>query len=351
MFAVNIFYSNYEVFLLLLLIVIIPVVSWVLFIISRIGIKILISAPNQSRQKQDVTVYTKATNACPVPLYRGRLNLHIAYSNSNIDKEVQVNTYAFLHQAQENKITFVPLHCGIVSIHISTLDTYDYIGLFHKKYFYDSTKSVVVFPELIVADLDKRIAEEKEQENECIVTTNITENAEVVNLRQYIPGDPIKSVHWKLSVKLDQLICKQYGEYVRKNFYIIVDLSLLEDEDFRFTLDKIYQATYAIANFYMENQLDASILAWDGDYKRLEQLGFNNKRTLDEAMIYLMSIQCGDDAGKRAEQEFCRNHDAFGEGHTVLFITGKECISHTFSVINVKNIEISELINIMYKAV
>ena len=41
---------------------------------------------------------------------------------------------------------------------------------------------------------------------------NIPDPAETQAIREYLPGDPIRSIHWKLSQKNDKLMVREYGE-------------------------------------------------------------------------------------------------------------------------------------------
>lgn len=48
---------------------------------------------------------------------------------------------------------------------------------------------------------------------------------EVSDIREYRPGDGLKSVHWKLSSKSDELMVKDYNTGVTKMTYVFCDLS------------------------------------------------------------------------------------------------------------------------------
>jgi len=53
-----------------------------------------------------------------------------------------------------------------------------------------------------------------------------TEKAEIGNIREYIPGDALKSIHWKLSSKTPQtLMVKEFNTNTSRQVYVLCDFS------------------------------------------------------------------------------------------------------------------------------
>ena len=53
--------------------------------------------------------------------------------------------------------------------------------------------------------------------------------SETYALREYIPGDSMRSIHWKLSAKADELIVRELGLPLSNDTVIVIETSLLED--------------------------------------------------------------------------------------------------------------------------
>ena len=51
------------------------------------------------------------------------------------------------------------------------------------------------------------------------------ERGEISDIRDYVPGDPIRDVHWKLSSKTQDLMVKQYNNSENRHVYIFCDLA------------------------------------------------------------------------------------------------------------------------------
>ena len=46
--------------------------------------------------------------------------------------------------------------------------------------------------------------------------------SEITDIRNYRPGDPLRSVHWKLTAKTDDILVKEPQENIMKNIYVIL---------------------------------------------------------------------------------------------------------------------------------
>ncbi|MCM1194711.1 MAG: DUF58 domain-containing protein, partial [Firmicutes bacterium] len=51
------------------------------------------------------------------------------------------------------------------------------------------------------------------------------DHSEIFDIRDYVPGDALNSVHWKLSSKFDSLVSKEYGSTDDHHTLILVDMS------------------------------------------------------------------------------------------------------------------------------
>lgn len=57
-----------------------------------------------------------------------------------------------------------------------------------------------------------------------------SEHAEFSNIREYIGGDPLKNIHWKMSSKMQELYVNEYNTNTSKRTYVLCDMALLREE-------------------------------------------------------------------------------------------------------------------------
>ncbi len=56
------------------------------------------------------------------------------------------------------------------------------------------------------------------------------DRSEIYDIREYVPGDDIRSIHWKLSGKLDQLIVREASDPSHYELLILPDCGLMQGE-------------------------------------------------------------------------------------------------------------------------
>ena len=103
-------------------------------------------------------------------------------------------------------------HCGLLELRADKLRVWDCLGLFSLRLPPPAPARLLCLPLPVQAD-PPRIPEGAGQRP---TPRNAARRGpgEDYDLREYRPGDPLRSVHWKLSSKWDQLIVKERAEAV-----------------------------------------------------------------------------------------------------------------------------------------
>ncbi len=113
--------------------------------------------------------------------------------------------------------------CGERVFWIEEMQCGDLLGLFHAKISVKEELRCVVYPydAQIYASLRRQIM--REQIGEIYdAKRSGTDVSEVFGLREYREGDPLQSIHWKLSGKLKQLIVREFGRPVNYQTLILL---------------------------------------------------------------------------------------------------------------------------------
>ncbi len=148
---------------------------------------------------------------------------------------------------------------GTVEIVIS-----DVFGLFSLKKEYSSKASLLVYPEPI--RISNFPINAVEQMGELPIEDLLFQDkSRIDNLRDYREGDSIKSIHWKLSAKLDDLIIKEYENRGDAKVIIFVDnfKEHFEKNTDRNLEDKIVDIALSIINYYIEENIPVSFYTQD----------------------------------------------------------------------------------------
>lgn len=135
-----------------------------------------------------------------------------------------------------------------------------------KKKFVNKT-SLLIYPEIIELTNFKITA--GFQPGELLVqnTTFIDKNR-TKNLRDYIEGeDSIKSIHWKLSAKMDIPIIKEYESRVDTNVVIFIDnyfVDFKKDVD-RYLEDRQVDIALSISNYCLNQNIEVNLQTQEGE--------------------------------------------------------------------------------------
>lgn len=134
---------------------------------------------------------------------------------------------------------------GTYEIGVRCLYISDFLGLFAIRLDVDIYNNVLVFPRKLGMNM-KMTTSATDIPNDSAKMVFSTEKAEVSNIREYIPGDSLKSIHWKLSSKIwdGGLMVKEFNTNTSQSVYMLCDFSraippeVFEDEDARIGREK-----------------------------------------------------------------------------------------------------------------
>ena len=134
---------------------------------------------------------------------------------------------------------------GTYEIGVRCLYISDFLGLFSIRLDVDIYNNVLVFPRKLGMNM-KMSTSATDIPNDSAKLVFSTEKAEVSNIREYIPGDSLKSIHWKLSSKIwdGGLMVKEFNTNTSQSVYMLCDFSraippeVFEDEDARIEREK-----------------------------------------------------------------------------------------------------------------
>lgn len=129
--------------------------------------------------------------------------------------------------SQEYELPFFAEQCGRTQIVCTEAAVYDLLALHLKKVDLKRGVCVTVYPADVNVELEVTgktlggTAEEGMTKN-----TKGNDPSEIFEIRDYIPGDDMRSIHWKLSGKMDRLIVRQASNPAHYNLLLMPDFGL-----------------------------------------------------------------------------------------------------------------------------
>ena len=112
-------------------------------------------------------------------------------------------------------------HCTRFRIQVKSVKLLDYLGLFYLPHKTPEPVFVEVWP---LAQAPEPIPDVTKLLSSPLRPKAGGGYAEVHELRDYHPGDPMRDVHWKLSAKADKLIVREAQEEIRRDVILYLAL-------------------------------------------------------------------------------------------------------------------------------
>jgi len=114
--------------------------------------------------------------------------------------------------------------CGTVDISIRRIRIYDYLRLFSCKVrVNERMQRVTVLPKRVQVPFENTAPPAYCEDSELYADIPGDDPSEITNLRDYVPGDAVSRIHWKLSSKSNRMIVKEFGMPVRKHVLLAVE--------------------------------------------------------------------------------------------------------------------------------
>jgi hypothetical protein len=195
----------------------------------------------------------------------------------------------------DNGVTKIPLdtkHCGAYSFKLSKLKVYDLLGFFHFDLNVNKDIEFLVKPSPEMPDYMPDMFGFKAKN----LRKSSKPNSEIYDIRDYQAGDPVKSIHWKMSAKKEKLLVKEpleeYGGYSR----VILQMTDNRDE-----LDLHLGQILFTSRFFLDHEVSHIIRVIPPDSR---EVAFNIESNLDleKAIAVILHMKIPDEASEKGSK-------------------------------------------------
>lgn len=149
-----------------------------------------------------------------------------------------------------NNIQFSCSHCGGFPLSIGTYKQYDILNIFCLKKTCSQYINVTILPKTIDYDFSLIISTLPKQSDQTYSMYQKGDDpTEIFDIHEYHEGDPLKSIHWKLSLKHQTLLIKENAMPIQEN---IVIQCIFDDQDDH--NDLIFQYLHVFCQYLLQHQ-------------------------------------------------------------------------------------------------
>ncbi len=163
-------------------------------------------------------------------------------------------------------------HIGTCEVRLESLRVYDPLCLFYSTNRCQKTYVIAIAPHRYPL---RKLAEfaiskkESQKQSQPIVTDDM----DYAGVRDYVPGDPIKAIHWKLSARTDHYFTRLFEMNGTPGLSVFVDTSspAYDKESLLTVYDGVVEAAFSSCAYAVEHGMDGE-LVFCGEHKEIVRL-------------------------------------------------------------------------------
>lgn len=286
--ACGIFFVLYKDLLALILflsILCLPVILFVIHLISFLCSKIeVIADKNSAGIDNPVKVMIRIKNNSPFPVTHIKMTAKCKnlFLNTEHDCKFVVNSSPF--SIKEFAYEMDSKYIGNIDFVIKKASFYDFFSLFRLTKNIKVSKIIPVFPSTVSVSVTIRPNDYFAGESDIFSTTKAGDDpSEVFNIREYTEGDKLNRIHWKLTTKTDKYMVKDYSLPVNDNIFIYVDLKTASAEETALQQINSLIKCYASVSLDFAQKGIAHVVCWYNCQRHV----FNSARIAEPSDVYL----------------------------------------------------------------
>lgn len=128
-------------------------------------------------------------------------------------------------------LEIMPRNAGRYKVSVASAEIADPLGLKSRRIICEDSEYLTVMPETFEMQLSYASDAAMLEADRSSDSRRGNDPGEVRAIREYVPGDPVRNIHWKLSEKTDKLLVKELGNPVTDQFLVIMDTSTEISQD------------------------------------------------------------------------------------------------------------------------
>jgi len=289
--CINIMYVEYSPYIVLLIMIFLPLILYVYIFASGKLISVHTKIKEQTVARGDVISFEIIVNNVsifPAP----NITVMVEYKYNNCKESMYKQFVINAKGSEKTRVNgnMILNYCGNLRVGIQKAYICDPLKIFRRPIQCDDYNSIIVMPKLVEPDYYTLHTPDSSILNSSYYSKKTAGNdpSEIFDIREYIDGDSVGRIHWKLSAKQDKFIVKEFSMPIHKLNVILVELFDSANEQQRKNLDGVYEMAYAIGNFACIKERAFKLAFYSKSIKGLKIIEIESKDMLIDAIHTLI---------------------------------------------------------------
>ena len=312
-------------------ILLIPVISLLYMLLGIASIKLYLdSSTTETEKMRQVSFSLALSNESPLPYPFVEAVITVPSENAvrSDSRLTMLSLIPFGSYVIENTAVFK--YRGAYDIGVSDLYIYDLFHFFSYRVELNLFRQIFVLPRQLIMP-GSSFGEVSVENTDSVVRRIGSDNTETADIRAYVMGDSLRSIHWKLSGKTEELMVRQYSQNSENQTLIICDTAArferggekFDTDVNEYSVDGVVEAAIAIVKHNLSRANNSVILAW-----------FDSRAVGDIAAIRITSLHDFEqsyhffatspvtETSKSLFELYAAISDSASESSSVIFVSG-----------------------------
>ncbi len=245
--AFFVFYSDLIALIVLITVLAIPVLLFIIHFLAFVFTKIEVEVNDEKADLENpVKILIKVKNNSPFPVTHIRLSSGCKnlFLNTEYKARFVINSVPFSQKVFTYELNSE--HIGNIEFTLEKASFYDFFSMFRLSKKLNIKRIVPLYPQTV--SVSSHIRPNNWFVGEADKFSNVKagdDPSEIFDIREYVEGDKLNKIHWKLSSKTDTFMVKEYSLPVSDNVFIYLDLKAKDTTDESLGLIDSLLKTYA----------------------------------------------------------------------------------------------------------
>ncbi len=210
--------------------VILPLCSALALFLPRRSPAVRLSVPETITRGEPAFCNLTLENRSAFPLLSVRCTVEIHNLLTGEADRLTIAAAASGKRTVSTGFSLISTHCGMLEVQLSEVQLRDAFGLFVRRVPCGERRTAMVPPvlrpmELSIADTADFLLDSARYSTQ----KPGYDPSETFRIREYVPGDPIRQIHWKLSEKTDTTLVRDFGLPVVHEMLLLLETTALQN--------------------------------------------------------------------------------------------------------------------------
>ncbi|MGM9680929.1 MAG: DUF58 domain-containing protein [Eubacteriales bacterium] len=322
---------------ILIFLLLLPLTSLLYLLLSILSVKVYLDSDNTEVEKMrevDFSLILANESPLPFPFVEAMISVPGDDALRCAVELTRLSLIPFGRYEIRKKLAFA--YRGGYTIGVSDVYVYDLFRLFRLRLDVKEFREIFVMPRRL--SLSSKIGSEAVSEQTEMVNRYAgTDNTEMTDIRDYQIGDSLRSIHWKLSSKTEELQVRQYARNSERQAIIFCDTGRrfplgdprFTDDVGEFVADGVVETAIALTLYTLDRQSGSVTLVWFDSRSETGVFGIRLESTADFDSIFRTFATAPITDTAEAVGDLAALMASGSDHVTLRFVTG--CVNHALA--------------------